>query len=174
MKWWRSVIATGPFLAVGLLGSWTWAYRAESGLSVAKGVAQYSAAQAGLRVQSGETPITFILRHKAELGLSADQVEDIGVIHAKLEGLRGELRSKIQKAIDQLLELVDADPVDLTKAEAKIREYAALETQLSIEKLRAVESAKAVLRPEQLARLKALPLDNGGKGIMGLGRQRGI
>ncbi len=76
--------------------------------------------------------------------------------------------------INELRTLIQADRVDLVKAEAKIREHATLEVQLSIEKLRAIASAKAVLRPEQLAKLKALPLDDGERGIMGPRRQRGI
>jgi len=100
--------------------------------------------------------------------------EEIEAINARLETLVGSLMPKVQKAIDDLMALLKADRVDLAAAEAKIREYAALETELSIEKLKAVERAKTLLRPEQLAKLKALPLDDGGKGIVSPGRQRGI
>lgn len=173
MKWWRSVIATGPFLAVGLLWSCGWA-QADSDLPIGQGAAGHSAVQGGRHVQSEETPVAFILRHKAELGLSADQSGEIEAINARLEGLITSLRPKIQDVINELMALVQAHRIDIAAAEEKIREYAALEVQLSIEKLRAVESAKAVLRPEQLAKLKALPLDDGGKGIVSPGRQRGI
>ena len=173
MKWWGPVIATAPFIAVGLIASCGWA-QADSDLPVAQGVARCSATQGWYRVQSGETPVAFILRHKAELNLSAEQSEEIEAINARLETLVGSLMPKVQKAIDDLMALLKADRVDLAAAEAKIREYAALETELSIEKLKAVERAKTLLRPEQLAKLKALPLDDGGKGIVSPGRQRGI
>lgn len=174
MKWWGPVIVTVLFVAVGLLGSWTWARQVESCLPVDQGDRGQCAAQGGRRVQSEETPIAFILRHKAELGLSADQSEEIEAINVRLEGLIASLRSKVQKVIEELVALVKANRIDLNEAEAKIREYAALETELSVEKLRAVERAKAVLRPEQLAKLKVLPFEDGGKGIKELGRQRGI
>lgn len=174
MKSWGPLIMTASFVAVGLLGSWTWVRQGESLLPLAQGGRARCLAQGGLQAQSEESPIGFILRHKAELGLSADQSEELEAINRRLEGLIASLRSKVQDVINELMALVQADRIDLNEAEAKIREYAALETELSIEKLRAVEKAKAVLRPEQLAKLKSSPLDNGGKGIVIPGRQRGI
>lgn len=174
LKWRRFTVGAAAFIMVGAPWIWTWAQPGAPGMPVSHGVMREGIPHGGRRVQSVETPIPFILRHKTELDLSAEQSEELETIDARLEGVIGSLRPRIVEVINELMALVQADRVDLVKVEAKIREYAALEIERSIETLRAVESAKAVLRPEQLAKLKALPFDNGGKSIMGRGRQRGI
>jgi Spy/CpxP family protein refolding chaperone len=100
--------------------------------------------------------ITIMLHHRAELGLSADQV-------SRLETLRGEFaREAIRRGADiriaelDLATLLEQDPVDLTKVEAKVREVAQLRADLRIARLRAVEQGKAVLTPEQRTRLQAM------------------
>src|SRR5215470_16448521 len=100
--------------------------------------------------------ITIMLHHRAELGLSAEQV-------SRLETLRGDFtREAIRRGADiriaelDLATLLEQDPVDLTKVEAKVREVAQLRADLRIARLRAVEQGRAVLTAEQRTRLQAL------------------
>ena len=100
--------------------------------------------------------ITIMLHHRAELGLSAEQV-------SRLETLRGDFtREAIRRNADiriaelDLASLLERDPVDLTKVEAKVREVAQLRADLRIARLRTVEQGKAVLTAEQRTRLQAL------------------
>ena len=100
--------------------------------------------------------ITIMLHHRTELGLSADQV-------SRLEALRGDFtREAIRRGADiriaelDLATLLEQDPVDLTKVEAKVREVAQLRADLRIARLRTVEQGKAVLTPEQRTRLQAM------------------
>ena len=100
--------------------------------------------------------ITMMLHHRAELGLSADQVN-------RLETLRGDFtREAIRRGADiriaelDLATLLEQDPVDLAKVEAKVRESAQLRADLRIARLRTVEQGKAVLTAEQRTRLQAM------------------
>jgi len=100
--------------------------------------------------------ITIMLHHRTELGLSADQV-------SRLETLRGDFaREAIRRGADiriaelDLATLLEQDPVDLAKVEAKVREVAQLRADLRIARLRTVEQGKAVLTPEQRTRLQAM------------------
>jgi Spy/CpxP family protein refolding chaperone len=100
--------------------------------------------------------ITIMLHHRAELGLTADQV-------GRLETLRGDFtREAIRRGADiriaelDLATLLEQDPVDLTKVETKVREVAQLRADLRIARLRTVEQGKAILTPEQRTRLQAM------------------
>ena len=100
--------------------------------------------------------ITIMLHHRTELGLSPDQV-------SRLETLRGDFtREAIRRGADiriaefDLASLLEQDPVDLAKVETKVREVAQLRADLRIARLRAVEQGKAVLTPEQRARLQTM------------------
>lgn len=100
--------------------------------------------------------ITIMLDRRQELGLTPEQV-------ARLEALRqGFTREAIRRDADirvaelDLAAVLDHDPVDLAKAEAGIHEVARLRAQLRVERLKTIEQGKAVLTPEQRARLQAI------------------
>ena len=100
--------------------------------------------------------ITMMLHHRAELGLTADQV-------GRLETLRADFtREAIRRGADiriaelDLATLLEQDPVDLAKVEAKVRESAQLRADLRLARLRTVEQGKALLTPEQRTRLQAM------------------
>jgi Spy/CpxP family protein refolding chaperone len=108
------------------------------------------------RPESERPLITLILRHREELRLSADQVRN-------LERLRGEFqREAIRREADiriaemDLASLLDARPVDLAKVEAKIREIERAKADLRLARIRAIEQGKALLSPEQQAKLTDL------------------
>jgi Spy/CpxP family protein refolding chaperone len=100
--------------------------------------------------------ITIMLHHRNELGLSAEQV-------SRLEALRGDFtREAIRRGADiriaelDLASLLEQDPLDLAKVEAKVREVAQLRADLRIARLRAIEQGKGVLTPEQRTRLQTM------------------
>ncbi len=107
--------------------------------------------------------ITLMLQRRQELGLTPDQV-------ARLETLRGEFtREAIRRDADiriaelDLAALLDPDPLDMAKVEAKIRALAELRADLRIARIRVIEQGKAVLTAEQRARLQGV-LGGGGPG----------
>jgi Spy/CpxP family protein refolding chaperone len=121
---------------------------------------QMQSARGGMERMMGDPTdrplITMMLHHRTELGLSADQV-------SRLETLRGDFtREAIRRGADiriaelDLATLLEQDPVDLAKVEAKVREGAQLRADLRIARLRDVEQGKAVLTAEQRTRLQAM------------------
>jgi Spy/CpxP family protein refolding chaperone len=100
--------------------------------------------------------ISFMLDHKEDLALTADQV-------SRLEALRAEFtRDAIRREADiriaemDLAALLERDPLDLPKVEATIRETTQLRAELRISRLRTIEQGKALLSAEQRARLEGL------------------
>ncbi len=103
--------------------------------------------------------ITQMLNNKERLGLSADQVR-------RLERLRdGFQRQSIRNEADlriveiDIAALLDNDPVDMAKLEAKIREGEKLRADLRLARIRAIEQAKAQLNAEQKKKLQELIAD---------------
>jgi hypothetical protein len=93
--------------------------------------------------------ISELLNNKNELGLSTDQVR-------RLEQLRDNFqRQSIRTDADlRILELdiaslLDNDPVDLAKLEAKVREEEKLRADLRLARIRAIEQGKKLLDGEQ-------------------------
>jgi Heavy-metal resistance len=100
--------------------------------------------------------ISLMLDHRAELGLTLDQV-------SRLEGLRTAFaRESIKRDADirvgemDLATLLEQEPLDMGKVEAKIQEVSKLRADLQIGRLRTLEQGRAVLTPEQRTKLKAL------------------
>ncbi len=100
--------------------------------------------------------ISFMLEHRTELALTPEQVR-------RLEALRQEFaREAIRREADirvaemDLAALLAEDPPDLPRAEAKIRELAQLRAEYRIARLRTIEQGRALLTPEQRARLQGL------------------
>ncbi len=100
--------------------------------------------------------ITIMLHHRSELGLSPEQV-------SRLETLRGDFSreairrdAEIRIAELDLAVLLEQEPMDLAKVEPKVREVSQLRDDLRIARLRVIEQGKAVLTPEQRARLQTV------------------
>jgi Spy/CpxP family protein refolding chaperone len=106
--------------------------------------------------------ISLMLHHRAELELSASQVDG-------LERLRGDfMREAIRREADLKIARLDlmgllrpdsADPtkaVDTAKAEGKIREIEKMRGDLRISRLRTIEAGKALLTQEQRTKLASL------------------
>jgi Spy/CpxP family protein refolding chaperone len=100
--------------------------------------------------------ISQALNNREALGLSADQVR-------KLEQLRdGFQRQSIRNDADlriveiDIAALLENDPVDLAKLEAKMREEEKLRTDLRLARIRAIEQARGLLNTEQKKKLQEL------------------
>lgn len=106
-----------------------------------------------------DTPLSFMLEHKDALELSAEQVDALEKLRSRFERAAIRREAEIKVARLELDELLDADTVDLEKAEEKIREVEQLRGDEKLSRIRTVEEAKAVLRPEQREKLAALGRD---------------
>lgn len=100
--------------------------------------------------------ISIMLRHREELGLTAEQVQ-------RLEGLRRDFeREAIRRDADlrvaemDLAALLEADAVDLGQVEGAVRQIERARADLRLARIRTIEQGKAVLGPEQRAKLRAL------------------
>lgn len=100
--------------------------------------------------------ISFMLEHRDDLGLTPDQVNRLETLRSDFarEAVRRE--ADIRVAEMDLQALLEHDPVDLPKVEAKIREVAQLRADLRVARLRTIEQGKAVLTAEQRSRLQGL------------------
>ncbi len=113
--------------------------------------------------------ITFMLQHKEELGLSADQVRSLEGIRSDFQKEATERMAEIEAAEAELQRLLEQAPVDLTKVEETLRRIEALRTALRLGRIKAIEQGKTLLSAEQQKTLQAL-LEKGGKPPMMRGR----
>jgi len=102
--------------------------------------------------------ITVMLNNKERLELTAEQIK-------KLETLRDNFQKQsIRHDADlrivelDIAALLDGDPVEMGKVEAKVREAEKLRADLRIARVRALEQAKALLSAEQKKKLSELVL----------------
>jgi hypothetical protein len=100
--------------------------------------------------------ITIMLRHRDELSLSAQQVQD-------LENLRdGYQREAIRYQADirtgemDLQRLLNTDPVELEQVKVKLQKIEHLKTEIRLARIRAIEEGRALLSPEQYQKLQSL------------------
>lgn len=100
--------------------------------------------------------ISLALQHRDQLGLTADQV-------TRLESLRAEFQKEairrsadLQIAETELEQLLQAEPVDLTKVEATLRQLESLRADLRLSRIKTIEQGKAVLTLEQRQKLASL------------------
>jgi hypothetical protein len=100
-----------------------------------------------------------IIRQKSQLALSPAQLETIERL--SLDFAREAIRRQAewQIAMIDLATMLESDPadpakpLDLPRLEAKIREVSAIGGEIEMMRLRAIETGKAQLRPEQRAKL---------------------
>ena len=122
-----------------------------------RGLGQYVPGHSTRSEPPAERPlISIMLSHRQELGLSPSQVQE-------LERLRAEFqREAIKREADQrvadmdLTALLSAEPVDMLRVEAKLREVERLRTDLRLARLRTIEQGKAQLTVDQRAKLASL------------------
>jgi len=112
----------------------------------------------------------FVMRHQQELALTPDQVQGFQRLATDYR------RDAIKRDADMKLARVDlgtllrpdpanpGKPVDMAQAEAKIREIEKARGDMMLNRLRAMEQGKALLTPEQRAKLVTLLHDGWGDG----------
>jgi len=90
-----------------------------------------------------------LLQQRAQLGLSAEQVQQVQALanEARKARIRHEAEARITE-ID-LETLMQADPVDLTQVKAAVQRLESQRAEMRLAQLNAIAKAKALLTPEQ-------------------------
>jgi Spy/CpxP family protein refolding chaperone len=100
--------------------------------------------------------VTFMLDRRAELGLTPSQVQELEKVRSDFQKVAIKLDADQRVAEMDLAELLRADPVDLARVEAKIREVERLKADFRVGRVRAIERGKAQLTAEQRAKLAGM------------------
>lgn len=109
------------------------------------------------RASPQERPlISFMLRHRKELGLSGEQVRGLEQLRSDYERERIRAEAEIRVAEMDVDRLLEADPVDLGKVEEKLREIERLRADLRLARIRTIQEGKKLLSPEQRKKLETL------------------
>ena len=112
---------------------------------------------AGASDAGGERPlISIALAHRAELGLSAKQVDALERLRADFQREAVRRDADLRVAEMDVATLRRAEPVDLAQVEAKVRETERLRADLRVARIRAIEQGRAQLTSEQRDKLRAL------------------
>ena len=107
-------------------------------------------------MRRGRSIIFMALRNQKELGLSPQQVSSLQQMGMDAARAGIKRRADAQLARLDLMSLLRAEPVDMAKAEAKIRDIEKLKADGAIARIRTNEAAKAQLTPDQREKLKTL------------------
>ena len=100
--------------------------------------------------------VTYMLDHRADLGLTPAQVQELERIRSDFQKIAIKLDADQRVAEMDVAELLRADPVDIGRVEAKIHESERLKADFRVGRVRAIERAKAQLTPEQRAKLATM------------------
>jgi hypothetical protein len=104
-------------------------------------------------------PISLMLRNRERLGLTAEQVKHLEQVRNDFakESIRNEASLRIAEL--DLASLLEAQPVDMPRVEAKIRDIERIRADLRIARVRSIEKGKAQLSVEQRRKLQELEAD---------------
>jgi hypothetical protein len=110
-------------------------------------------------------PISLMLRNRERLGLTAEQVKHLEQVRNDFakESIRNEASLRIAEL--DLASLLEAQPVDMPRVEAKIRDIERIRADLRIARVRSIEKGKAQLSAEQRRKLQELEADQNFAGI---------
>ena len=97
--------------------------------------------------------ITFALAHAKDLGLSDEQIKQLGGLRDEFLTEAGRLVQDIRTGENALAQLYGQTPVDLAAVEAKIKETAGREAELRILRLKTLQKGAALLTDEQRRKL---------------------
>lgn len=107
-------------------------------------------------MRRGRSIVFMALRNQKELGLSPQQVSSLQQLGMDAGRASIKRRADGQLAKLDLFGLLRAEPVDMAKVEAKIRDIERLKADGAIARIRTNEAAKAQLTPDQREKLKSL------------------
>ena len=100
--------------------------------------------------------LSIMLSHRAELGLSAAQVETLERLRAEFQKEAIRVEADVRIAETDLRLLLAADPVDLARVEARIREIERRRADLRVGRVRTIEQGRAQLSADQREKLRTL------------------
>ena len=101
-------------------------------------------------------PVSLIIRNRERLGLSTEQVKNLERLRNDFEkeSIRKEADIRIAKM--DLDDLLAAQPVDMNKVQAKVREIERLRADLRFARIRTVQKGKEQLNADQRKKLEEL------------------
>jgi len=109
----------------------------------------------GSRESRGERPlISLMLSRRDDLNLSTEQVRSLERLRNDFEREAIRRETDIRVAEMDISALLEADAVDLKKAEARVREIERLRADLRFARIRAIEQSKELLSLEQREKLR--------------------
>jgi len=100
--------------------------------------------------------ISLTLQNKDQLGLTPDQVKALESLRSEFQKEAIRRSADLQIAEAELGDLLAVEPVDLAKAEAKLRQIEGLRAEIRLSRIKTLEKGKAVLSPEQRKKLDSL------------------
>ncbi|HET7875235.1 MAG TPA: hypothetical protein VFN71_06895 [Methylomirabilota bacterium] len=111
----------------------------------------------GRGATAGERPlITLMLAWRHELGLTPVQVEALERLRADFQREAIRRDADLRLAEMDLAGILRTEPVDMAKAETKVREIERLRAETRLARIRTIEQGKAQLTSEQRSRLAQL------------------
>lgn len=131
-------------------------------------LAQSPAPQGARAEQHGGRAAGFLLRHRAELGLSDEQVAHMNAIAARLQEQNRPLVERLRAAglpmrPQERTRLREMTPEQRRELRSKFEEHRPTLQQLRANTRAAVDEARAILTPEQQERARALMRDRKGE-----------
>jgi Spy/CpxP family protein refolding chaperone len=113
------------------------------------------------RILDGDTVlerplITIMLRHRDELSLSPQQVQDLENLREGYEREAIRYEADIRIAEMDLQRLLKTEPVDLEQVKVKLQEIEHQKTQIRLARIQTIEQEKSLLSPEQYEKLQSL------------------
>lgn len=103
--------------------------------------------------------ISIMLSHRDELALTPAQVQALERLRTEFQKDAIRREAEIRVAETDVSALLEADPVDLAKVEAGVRQAERQRAELRVARIRVIEEGKAQLTPEQRGKLAKLLAD---------------
>jgi Heavy-metal resistance len=106
--------------------------------------------------QDERSLISLMLQNREKLGLSSDQVKKLEQLKTEFqkESIRRDADARVAEM--DLKSLLEAQPVDMAKVEAKIREIERSRADIRLARIRAIEKAKELLTADQRKKLQEI------------------
>ncbi len=104
-------------------------------------------------------PLRLLMQAKDKIGLSADQEKKIGAMLEAHEQWAIKFHAEMKLKALKLRTAMTAEKTDFAKAEALIREQAGMHADMQIARLRLQKDVRALLTPEQTAKIAELKKD---------------
>jgi periplasmic protein CpxP/Spy len=97
-----------------------------------------------------------MLQNREKLGLSSDQVKRLEQLKTDFQKESIRRDADVRVAEMDLKSLLEAQPVDMAKVEAKVREVERGRADIRLARIRAIEKAKELLTADQRKKLQEI------------------